>query len=91
MVMLPYRYGHKLLSTTGETYSVIVPSHLVIYVFILLCGNKRTQDLIIKTHITMNFGNYQDSSSLFFSCSDLDDNIDNDIYLSILEKEDEGN
>ena len=37
----------------------------------------------------MNFGNYPDFSSLFTSCFDLDDNIDTDIYLSILEEEDE--
>ena len=37
----------------------------------------------------MNFGNYPDSSSLFSSCFDLDDNIDTDIYLNILEEEDE--
>ena len=37
----------------------------------------------------MNFENYPDSSALFSSCFDLDDNIDTDIYLSILEEEDE--
>ena len=36
----------------------------------------------------MNFGTYPRSSSLFSSCFDLDDNIDTDIYFSILEEED---